>query len=192
MRKTFVIFMAIFTLGIYVPPISPNADAAGQKDVASNPNNNESAIEVVEIRQERSDSTKEIDYAAVLAERAQVQTMIKLGSRIMPQIEDEFTNIILPTIEEVITTVVAQAEEDAVPYYAITEHPPSGLGERIFNVYDERNKENIAKFHVRREKRPLEGYWFNFHYHLNDDDFVRHHQIGDVYWDKNIPPRWMT
>ncbi|MEI3614110.1 YpjP family protein [Pseudogracilibacillus sp. SO30301A] len=201
MRKTFVILIAIMTLGMYVPPVSLNTDAAESKDISSNssPSENNEYAKVVDLEESEStfesssfDSDSDIDFASLLITKAQEQTITKLGPKIASQIEDEFTVSILPGIEEVITTIIADAEEDAVPYYAITERPSSGFGERIFHVYDERNKKDVARFHVRRENRPLEGYWFNFHYHLSKDNFEEHYEIGDIYWDKNTPPKWMS
>lgn len=97
------------------------------------------------------------------------------------------TSEILPKIEEVVTDLLVNAGDEEVPYLEITEEPTAGYGEKIFNVYNQRTKEEIARFHVRRDKRPGEGYWFNFHYHLKDDQFVKHHQIGEVFWEKNTP-----
>lgn len=201
MRKTIVILIAIMTLGMYVPPISPNTDAAEHKDISSNsnPSENEQYTTIAELEKPESsidsynvDDNSDNDYVSLLTDKAHEQTITKLGPKIASQIEDEFTVSIMPAMEEVLTTVIAEAGEDAVPYYAITEHPSSGVGERIFNVYDARNKKDVAKFHVRREKRPLEGYWFNFHYHLSKDNFEKHYEIGEIYWDKNTPPKWMS
>lgn len=197
-RKTFVILIAIMTLGTYVPPIIPDANAE-HKDVSTNTNSNETNHSVV-AETENTDPTNEQtfekysdeDYFHVLINKAQEQTMTKFGPKIAAQIEEEFVTSILPVMEEVIKTVIYEAGEDAVPYYAISEQPSSGIGERIFHVYDEWNKKDIAKFHVRREKRPQEGYWFNFHYHISKDNFEEHYEIGEIYWDKNTPPKWMT
>lgn len=201
MRKTIVILVAIMTLGMYVPAVSPNTEAAQNKDISSNSNSgeNEEFTNVAEL--EKPDSTideymyesdTDDDYINVLLTKAQEQTMTKLGPKIASQIEDEFTVNILPVMEDVLANMVEEAGEDTAPYYSISEDPASGFGERIFNVYDERNQKDEAKFHVRREHRPLEGYWFNFHYHISKDNFEEHHEIGEIYWDKNTPPKWMS
>lgn len=201
MRKTIVILIAIMTLGMYVPPVSPNAEPSENKDIssASNPTDKDEFTKVAEIEDHESafddlvfDSGDEYDYLDSLLMKAQEQTITKLGPKIASQIEDEFTVNIFPVMEEILTTMIEDAGKDAAPYFAITESPSSGIGERIFNVYDERNKKDVAKFHVRRENRPLEGYWFNFHYHLFEDNFEKHYEIGDIYWDKNTPPKWMS
>src|SRR5690625_192331 len=199
-RKTFVILVAIMTLVTNVPPVSPNAEATEHKDISTNANSNENDnhTTVAELEESPESSLNdrsehsENDYLNSLLNRAQEQTMTKFGPKIAAKIEEEFTENILPVMEEVIATVINEAGEDTVPYYAITEKPTSGLGERIFHVYDEQNKKDVAKFHVRRERRPQEGYWFNFHYHISKDNFEEHYEIGEIYWDKNMPPKWMT
>src|SRR5690625_7971692 len=96
--------------------------------------------------------------------------MTKFGPKIAAKIEEEFTENILPVMEEVIATVINEAGEDTDPYYASTEKPTSGRGERIFHVYDEQNKKDVAKYHVRRERRPQESYWFHSNYDKSKDN----------------------
>lgn len=79
-----------------------------------------------------------------------------------------------------------------VKYIEIVENTNPGYGEKIFDLYDMRDGKALAKFHVRRENRPLDGYWFNFHYHEQLDNYETHHTIGEVYWSKNTPPKWMS
>src|SRR5690625_2926285 len=100
--------------------------------------------------------------------------------------------MILPTMEEALQHILTDIGEEDATYIGITEQLSTGYGEKIFHVYDYRTKNDIARFHVRRDNRPLEGYWFNFHYHLYDDNFEKHYEIGEIYWDKNIPPKWMS
>src|SRR5699024_12744030 len=88
--------------------------------------------------------------------------------------------MILPEIENVITHMLTDMEDEA-PYIGITEKPSTGYGERIFNIYDYRTQRDIARFDVRRDNRPQDGYWFNFHYHLGDDNFEKHYEIGEIY-----------
>ncbi|MDY0409646.1 YpjP family protein [Virgibacillus soli] len=198
MRKIAVTLIAIVTLGMYVPPFHVTDEADNKDAYASKSNVDEtvSAISTVEIEEikhlDESHHFVKDDYIQDLTEKAKEQAVTKLGPKIAEQVEDEFAANILPAMESVLTTVLEQAADDDVPFYAITEQPAPGIGERIFHVYDERNQKDIARFHVRRDNRPLEGYWFNFHYHLSHDNFEQHHEIGEIYWDKNMPPKWMA
>src|SRR5699024_7191724 len=102
------------------------------------------------------------DYLTIMQEQAKIQSMAKFGPRIAEQVEDEFNTVILPEMEKVLEQLYAEAGEEMAPYYSITENPAEGYGERIFNVMDLRTEEDIAKFHVRRDNRPLDGHYFNF------------------------------
>lgn len=195
-RKIAVTFIAILTLGLYIPPID-TTDIDQQKgtdvshaDSATTQVHAEEADDAVETYDDIQ--VEETDIASILMEKAKEQTYIKLGPRIASQLEDEFHSIILPKIEEKLEMILADVTEDELVYYEITENPSDGYGERIFNVRDHETKKDIAKFHVRREHRPMDGYWFNFHYHLLTDGFAEHHEIGDIFWDKNMPPKWMS
>lgn len=199
-----VMFMAIITLGFYIPStnMNTNANADDNKDSFSSKSDVDrssySADEIVEKVefQHYEDFTVPLeaeDYIfADLTEKAKELTYIKLGPKITREIEDEFAEMILPAMEETLQNVLKQADENDLPYYKITKMPTNGLGERIFHITDERTDEDIVKFHVRRDHRPWEGYWFNFHYHMIDDQFEKHHVIGNIYWDKNKPPQWMS
>lgn len=201
LNKLVVVVVAIMTLGLYIPPIpfTPNADenkanvsaksteTGHEQQVVSETFDDEIVSADVAIK-EQVHSELLIDE---MTESAKAQTLTKLGPRIANEITDEVTTEILPEMEEVIRTILLELDEDEVAYYGITEKPTDGYGEKIFNIYDYRTKEDVALFHVRRDNRPLDGYWFNFHYHLNSDNFEKHHEIGNIYWDKNIPPKWM-
>lgn len=203
MRKFAVILITILTLGLYIPPIGLTSDADGRKDaenaqdksfLSTNEVREDHQVEIEEIKDHaRENSVDQVDrYLVQLNEKAKEQTITKLGPKIMAQVEDDLLESILPHMESVIEEVVRESADEAVPFYEITEDPSGGLGERIFNVYDHKKDSIILKFHVRRDNRPLEGYWFNFHYHVHADNFERHYHIGDIYWDKNVPPRWMS
>src|SRR5690625_7576837 len=88
-RKTFVILVAIMTLGTYVPPVSPNAEATEHKDISTNANSNENDnhTTVAELAKspestlnDRSEHS-ENEYLNSRLNRAQEQTMTKLGPR---------------------------------------------------------------------------------------------------------------
>ncbi|MFC7063873.1 YpjP family protein [Halobacillus seohaensis] len=200
-RKIFVVFIAIMTLGMYIPPNYLETDAAENKEVSSKEgskpvtlSNTEDAAptETIEASLPHEDFQSNDSFKQTITEQAKDQMVTKMGPRIIEKVEDDFQTDILPKMEEVIETLLAEAGEEKAPYYEITEQMTSGYGEKIFNMYDYRTKQEVARFDVRRDNRPGEGYWFNFHYHLSKDNFEKHHMIGEIYWDKNTPPKWMS
>lgn len=198
MRKLAVTLIAIVTLGMYTPTTLLEIDAEGSKSgTSSNTDLNQNELTKTEQALEDyqtviNDKIVEEDYLSQLQEQAKMQSLLKFGPRIAEQVEDEFSAVILPQMEAILEDLYAEAGEEVAPYYAISEKPAKDYGERIFNVTDGLTGNDIAKFHVRRDNRPLDGYYFNFHYHLNKDGFKNHHNIGDIYWDKNTPPKWMA
>ncbi|ARI76623.1 YpjP family protein [Halobacillus mangrovi] len=200
-RKIFVVLVSVLTLGLYVPPTYVHTDAAENKEMA--PEDHEGSFaasngeiipgdEPTLVPEADNENDSEEDYIHLITEQAKEQTLTKMGPRIVKKVDTDMTNEILPKIEEVVEMILEEVGEEELPYYEITEELTPGYGEKIFNLYNYKTGEELAKFHVRRDKRPGEGYWFNFHYHLNDDDFVKHHSIGEIYWEKNTPPKWMS
>lgn len=197
MRKVFVVLVAIMTLGMYTPTTLLEIEAEDNKNsLSSKADVDQAELSPTEQTLETYETVLvedlEPDYLSELQEQAKVQSLLKFGPRIAEQVEDEFSEVILPKMEAVLEQLASEAGEDAVRYYGITEKPSKGYGERIFHVTDLRTDEDVVRFHVRRDNRPLEGYYFNFHYHLSKDDFKEHHTIGEIYWDKNTPPKWMA
>ncbi|RKQ33570.1 YpjP family protein [Oceanobacillus halophilus] len=198
MRKIAVVLITIVTLGIYTPTGLLEINADETKDSLSKSNLNEDRPNTgTNVQQEVKfdiplyDVSSKEYFITDLMEKAKEQTLLKFGPRMIDRVEDEFTTEILPTMENVLQSVVDDAG-DNYTNYGITEIPSKGYGERIFHVYDYQNEQDIARFHVRRDNRPLEGHYFNFHYHLSSDGFKEHHEIGEIFWDKNTPPKWMT
>lgn len=199
-RKIAVVLITIMTLGIYVPPMHFNAEIDDSKDRVSS--SEDINLEVQKIVSESVNSTPQStthedelshdELIQMMTQKAREQAISKLGPKIIQGVDHEFTDIILPTIESVLQTILIENNEQELPYYGMTEHPTGGFGEKIFHVYDMRTEQDIVRFHVRRDNRPKEGYWFNFHYHLSEDNFEEHHEIGEIYWNKNIPPKWMS
>mgnify|MGYP001393488878 CR=1 FL=1 len=201
-KKIIFSFIAVITLGMYIPQsvMNPNTDSSNsdtqeKKDSISSkitidysPSLHEHVYKAPSIDYQTSKLSSYIDQ---LIEEAKVQTIKKLGPKISSQIETEFDHYIFPVMEKSIKSVISKLGDEAI-FFSITEQPSKGLGERIFHLYDEKNQRDIAKFHVRRDLKPLEGYWFNFHYHLFDDQFEEHYDLGNIYWDKNVPPKWMS
>ncbi|GAB3049618.1 YpjP family protein [Virgibacillus ainsalahensis] len=194
MRKAAVALITIMTLGLYTPTAFLPTEAEESNEPENTNEGVSNTVEAVETDASIAVELEndEADAISTITEKAKKQTLLKLGPKIANQVEDEFSAVILPKMEQVLKTIMSEAGEDEVAFYEISEDPSPGVGERIFNIYDYRSEEKIAKFHVRRDNRPMEGYWFNFHYHLSDDNFAEHHEIGEIYWDKNIPPKWMA
>ncbi|WP_245831865.1 YpjP family protein [Oceanobacillus senegalensis] len=196
MRKLAVALVTIATLGMYTPTalLEVHADEAegqlSKSDVNQEPSVKQEVLEHTDLILDKKDNEEE-SYYQEMNEHIKMLSMEKFGPRISNQVEDEFTTTILPAMEYVIRTTI-EKNGNEVENYGITESPTSGYGERIFHVYDYQNERDLARFHVRRDNRPMEGYYFNFHYHLSEDGFKDHHEIGEIYWDKNTPPKWMA
>ncbi len=130
-------------------------------------------------------------FSSILT-NAKEQSYIKFGTKISPVISEEFENIIYPKMAEAIEMTLAQLDEDIVQHLAITESPSGDYSEKIFNIYNVENRKDLMRFHVRTENRPFEGHYYNFHYHLEQDHFATHYNLGDIYWSKNTPPKWLS
>lgn len=203
-RKIAAILITIITLGTYIPPgfLTSHLDQ-DKGSLASKSNVGEASFQpasesIIEDDERSSDDLVEDErgtqaiFAQVMTEKAKEQTLTKFGDKIASQVEDEFMTTILPHMEIVLEMILAEAGEEESIYFGITEDPTPGYGEKIFNIYDYRTKKDIARFDVRRENRPLDGHWFNFHYHLGKDNFEKHYELGEIFWDKNMPPKWMA
>ncbi|WAA11071.1 YpjP family protein [Fervidibacillus albus] len=118
------------------------------------------------------------------------KAMEKFGPKIAPVIENEFQQVILPKIEETIREISDQFSDDQLADLTVSEVPGGGVSEKIFHIYHKETGRDIIRFHVRRELKPLEGYWFEFHYHTYHDSFQTHYELGRIFWDKNTPPNW--
>lgn len=202
LRKLSVVLITFMTLGIYIPPTYLDDLTDSNEYIESSSNSDESLIstraavdkqtDVDAINEVNIENNTSDHFIGLLTEQAKGQTTAKLGPKIVNKVEDEFNDVILPSMESVIRGILVEAGDEELPYYGISEQPAQGIGERIFNIYNFKTSEDVAKFHVRRDKRPQEGYYFNFHYHLSTDGFEEHYDIGEIYWDKNTPPKWMA
>jgi len=196
MRKIAVAIVAIMTFGFYVPPgLTTDVEAENNKNELSNSDiNQETVTSVLEILEEDEPELAQSkdDHLHTLTDQAKELTLIKLGPRITSKLDENFMDTILLNIEDTMDSILSGLPEEKYAYLNITETPAVGFGEKIFHIYDDETNEDIIRFHVRRDHRPWEGYWFNFHYHINADDFEGHHEIGEIFWDKNMPPKWMA
>ncbi|KAB8137883.1 hypothetical protein F9U64_07495 [Gracilibacillus oryzae] len=197
MKKITVLMVTILTLGFYIPPIYVDADLdeSGKGEVS--PDNNDLSNVTkqqvnLELQEESVVGNSNELYLEALTDQAKYQLMEKLGERISLTIDRELEEIVLPNMELVLDNLYAKIGEEQSQYLVIAEDPASGYGERIFNLYDVDQKKDIATFHVKQVKRPKEGYYFQFHYHLAHDNFTEHYTIADIYWGKNTPPKWMS
>lgn len=193
LRKSFVIIVTILTFGLVTPSQAflydhANAVKSPKKDIVED---EKSSIETTVISEEAGYTDKE-DFISKMLLEAETQSYAKFGEKIKPVIENEFATIILPNIERAIVHVANQYPEEELNYLSVSEKPGSGHSEKIFHIQNEKTKEDVIRFHVRRDHPPQEGYWFNFHYHTYHDKFQTHHQLGSIYWDKNTPPKWMS
>ncbi|MHA6260850.1 YpjP family protein [Sporosarcina sp. CAU 1771] len=127
-----------------------------------------------------------------IVETAKQQAYVKFGSKIGPVIGDEFDEVIFPKIDEAIRMTLLDTNDIQKRRLAISEKPAGNYSEKIFHVVDMDLNKDVIRFHVRTEKRPQDGFFFNFHYHISEDNFATHYSIGDIYWSKNTPPKWLS
>lgn len=132
--------------------------------------------------------TPAIDFVS----EAKEQAYQKFGTKIGPKIQDDFDTLIFPKMQQAIDETLHKNGEIQSQNLAITENPSGNYSEKIFNIYNTESGEDLIRFHVRTENRPQAGYYYNFHYHTSEDEFFTHHNLGDVYWSKNTPPKWLS
>lgn len=194
LRKSLVILFSIATFGLVTPPASlAEVQDKPTEDSITDSNKQNDHIQINQSNKDVEDrealSNDEI-LTSILLE-AEEKSFIKFGNRIGNVIEDEFKQLIFPKMEEVITYYLDVEDDNLFAHIEISK-PSGGTGEKIFHIYHSETGEDLLRFHVRRENRPLEGYWFNFHYHTYHDSFHSHKDLGSIYWDKNTPPNWMS
>ncbi|SDO55381.1 YpjP family protein [Alkalicoccus daliensis] len=198
MRRLTIIMMSVLTLGAYIPQLDWDDDRKDKDTELPNGEKNSADSAFDEVSDSSLDLEDEEDlwsideYIDNMNMQAREQMLSKLGPKIVNRVEDNLLQEILPQMEEVISSIYEQSDDQAPPKLTITEHPSTGYGEKIFHIYDEDEETDVVRFHVRRDMKPKQGYFFNFHYHLKEDGFEEHHTLGDVYWDKNTPPKWMA
>ena len=135
---------------------------------------------------------EEIDYNALLLDAAREQSYIKFGTKVGPVIEQQFETDIFPKIEEAISLTVDRLGVESLSNLSISEKPSGEYSEKIFHIVNNDSNKDVIRFHVRTENRPFEGYYYNFHYHTFEDNYQTHYNLGDIYWSKNTPPKWLS
>ncbi len=192
LQKTLIVAVALLTFGA----ISPNhefwtnlQDKGESKQAEVPPKRTDYVADpfYYEQLEDQSDSLGESLIAS-----AKELSYVKFGTKIGPVIGDEFDDVIFPKIEEAIQMTLESSGDLHKRRLAITERPAGDYSEKIFNVYDLEGGKDLIRFHVRTEKRPQDGYFYNFHYHIAEDGFTAHHSIGDIFWSKNTPPKWLS
>ncbi|WP_110112264.1 YpjP family protein [Bacillus sp. CGMCC 1.16541] len=195
-RKTLIVLITVFTFGLVTPPEYLYVDdaKADKHHKAGYIKENipiSTYEQYYELPTEESKYENAESFVLFAMEEAEKQSIEKFGAKITPVIEDEFKEIVLPQIETVLVNL-ANERKETINNLEISEHPAAGYGEKIFHVYDRESGQDLIRFHVRRENPPKEGYWFNFHYHKADDNFHKHYELGKIYWNRNMPPKWMS
>lgn len=193
LRKSFVVMVTILTFGMVTPSQAflydnTNHEKTSKRDIIDTANTEKTTLTNLE----NIDPFDKEDFIRQMVKEAEIQSYEKFGTKIKPVIENEFCEVILPNIEKAIQEVAAQHPEENLVHLNVTETPSGGTSEKIFHISDEKNNEDIIRFHVRRDHPPQQGYWFNFHYHTYHDQFQAHHELGTIFWNKNTPPKWMS
>ncbi len=127
------------------------------------------------------------EYISMLAIEQGVK---KFGPTISNEIAKEYKQRIIPPFKEVIGETTKDFSTKDWMSLKWTSQPTGGLGEKIIHLYHDETGKDLLRFHVRRDQRPKQGYYFNFHYHTIADNYELHHELGTIYWGKDIPPRW--
>lgn len=132
-------------------------------------------------------------YLQELNNLAREQVLMKLGNKITTKINVDLDRVVLPNLEVVLDHLYEKIGEEESQFLMIAEEPSSGYGERIFNLHNIKEKQDVARFHVNRVRKPQDGYYFQFHYHLPNDQYEEHLPLADIYWGKDTPPpKWMS
>lgn len=197
MKKFTVLLITILTLGLYVPPISIDADVDKEEIKPAETDAKPVAESAYDIEKPALEETSDIQetnslYLQELNQAAKEQVLTKIGTKMVRKIDSELDKEILPNLELVLDSLYEEIGLENSQYLMIEDTPALGYGERIFNLYDAKMKQDIAKFHVNRIKKPQDGYYFQFHYHLKSDQFENHYPFGEIYWGKDTPPKWMS
>lgn len=186
--------VAFLTFGLITPTheIWEAFDQNPSNRASIGPSPGTSTAEAAALPIETEIQEEPVDYSSLLVDAAKEQSYIKFGSKIGPKISNEFDSIIFPKMEEAIAMTVASLDDASLASLTISEKPSGNYGEKIFNISSNETGMDLIRFHVRTEKRPQEGYYYNFHYHSAEDDFMAHNNLGDIYWEKNTPPKWLS
>lgn len=192
-RKSLVVLVSVLTFGLVTPTDLAwlaEADSLKESKKGLVQGDHHTPFPSAQETSETADPFDRENFISDILDKAEENAYLKFGQKINPKIGDEFKEVILPKMEETINDIANQFPDEKLQRLTITEQPSAGRSEKIFHIYDTLSGNDIIRFHVRQENPPLEGYWFNFHYHTYHDSFATHYDIGKIYWDKNTPPHW--
>ncbi|MCO7127295.1 YpjP family protein [Sporolactobacillus shoreicorticis] len=201
-KKSLVACVAVLTFGTVVPTLPAHyLDKENDKQNVQKTGNDVSSpsFEAKSSAKEESryswklNVSKEdlIDgFSSYAVQEAEKQGTAKFGSRITERINPQYRNQIIPAFAQAVHEISDVHSNAWIRELDVTHSPAQGLGERIMHVYNRQSGKEVLKLHVRRDHPPLDGYYFNFHYHTALDDFQQHHEIKTIYWGKNMPPKW--
>ncbi|WP_085521566.1 YpjP family protein [Tuberibacillus sp. Marseille-P3662] len=220
LKKSFVTMVTVLTLGTVVPQVNiqaeskpSNTDIEGSKDhkgLSSAATVEQTLVVDQPTEQADFDANETLDSWPEIAatindndellarfneytrEQAESQGFAKFGDTISAEIGPTYSQKIVPKFGDAVLSLANTTDDHLLKFVDVSNNPAGGTGERILNVYDTRTGEEMIKFHVRRDHPPQEGYWFNFHYHTYEDGFQSHRELEKVYWDKNMPPKWVN
>lgn len=191
LQKMVIGLVAFLTLGIITPTHdiwNHLQDKNHEKAIGPS---TEAKTQVLNIEQEIDDE-EESTIADVFIVKAHDLAYEKFGTKIGPVIGEEFDETIFPKMNQVIHETLNSVDNLHNGHISISERPAGNYSEKIFNLYNEDMKKDLVRFHVRTDKRPQEGYYFNFHYHKEDDAYVKHYKLGEIFWSKDTPPKWLS
>lgn len=192
LQKGLMSAVAVLTFGLITPNHEIWSTDASAKAPSYMPEVGSFMPDASDIADIYLDETVELTTADILKVAAKEQAYIKFGTRVGPKIENEFNERILPQMEQAIDMTIARLDDDTLDDLMITERPSGQYSERIFHIKRSSTKEDVIRFHVRTENRLDEGYYYNFHYHTFEDNFATHYDLGEIYWSKNMPPKWLS
>ena len=192
-QKAMVSAVAVVTLGLITPSHAfwENVFEGNSQHKTLIEHQNEPTTTLVAYAEEQP-VIEQIYEPIDFMQEAKEQVYLKFGTKVGPKIQQNFDELIFPKMQEAIDYTVARVGEEAWVNLAITENPSGNYSEKIFNIYNRETHEDMIRFHVRTENRPSEGFYYNFHYHTYEDNFASHYGLGEIYWSKNTPPKWLS
>lgn len=202
MKRGLVISSALLTLGFFT-----SADLGREVHAEEMQKSNEDKPLIYKVNQENYElfydvlpvKTDHYIHRSVMSadlinkfilQQAREQSILKFGTAIHNKIGETFESEILPQLSAVLKETTNTLTEEDWTHLKITNSPAAGLGEKILHLYNDETDEDIFRFHVRRDHPPNKGYYFNFHYHTYLDNHEAHHDLGSIYWGKDIPQQW--
>lgn len=204
-KKSLVALIAVLTFGTVIPTFPTHyVDKQDDKEAVQKEKDAVSASALygqaslekraqgLEPVYEKSEEELIADFSSYALIEAKDQGLHKFGSRVTSKIGSQYVGEIAPAFADAVRAVSAGHDKQWIRGLAVTHSASAGNGERILHVYQTDSGRELLKLHVRRDHPPLDGYWFDFHYHTALDGFQRHHELKRIYWGKDMPPKWQA